>query len=80
MAAKPIPMPKKNTQVTIDPDGKVSGRVQVNNGDVVKFNVSGYPKNPPGTNTCIVTITSANITWEAVPLVKGQNTIKVGNG
>lgn len=79
MAAKPIPRPENDTQVTIGPDGKVSGRVQVNDGNVVRFKVSAYPTNPPGINTCIVTIDQGNITWEASPL-RGQNTIKVGNG
>ena len=71
-------MPEDDTEVTIAADGTVSGLVAVNNGGVVKFHVSGYPTNPPGTNTCIVTITSANITWAAEPIA-GQNSIKVGN-
>jgi len=79
MAADPIPLPKRDTEVTIGPDGKVKGRVQVNDGDVVKFKVSAYPSDPPGANVCIVTIDQCNITWEASPL-RGQNTIKVGNG
>jgi len=78
MAAEPIPMPEDNAEVTIAADGTVSGLVAVNNGGVVKFQVSGYPTNPPGTNTCIVTITSANITWAESPAA-GQNSIKVGN-
>ena len=76
MAAEPIPMPETSDEVTIASDGTVTGQVQVNNGGVVKFQVSGYK---PGYNTCIVNITSENITWAAVP-DEGQNTIKVGNG
>jgi len=72
-------MPEDNTEVTIASDGTISGQVEVNNGGVVKFQVSGYPTNPPGTNTCIVTITSADISWAISPDA-GQNTIKVGNG
>ena len=82
MAAEPIPMPEDSTQVTSNSDGTVSGDVSVNNGGVVKFQVSSYPTNPQtGSpyNQCIVTITPSNITWATVPDA-GQSTISVGNG
>lgn len=64
-----------SNEVEIAADGTVSGQVTVNNGDVVKFQVTGYPD---GANVCIVNITSANISWDYDPIA-GQNTIKVGN-
>lgn len=62
-------------QVTINSDGSVDGQVEINNGGEVKFQVSGYPA---GSNVCIVSITSSNISWSSSPIA-GQNTIKVGN-
>lgn len=76
MAAEPIPLPKFATQVDIDQNGNVTGQVQVNNSGVVKFNVTQY-KN--GYDSCIVNITSANITW-VQSAAAGEQTIKVGNG
>jgi hypothetical protein len=81
MAAQPIPMPQDSTEVTINSDGTVSGQVEVNNGGVVKFQVSGYPIDPQTGapyNTCIVTISQSDISWETTAIA-GQNTIKVGN-
>jgi len=75
MAADPIPMNQSASEVKIDADGTVTGLVKVNNRDMVKFEVTSYP---PGTDTCVVTITDENITWEASKL-RGQNSIKVGN-
>jgi hypothetical protein len=82
MAAEPIPMPEDSTQVTINSDGSVSGGVSVNNGGVVKFQVSGYPNDPQTGapyNLCIVTINSSNISWLTIP-DGGQNGITVGSG
>ena len=82
MAAEPIPMPEDSTEVTINSDGSVSGVVSVNNGGVVKFQVSSYPTDPSTGapyNECIVTLSSSNITWATSPAA-GQSTIKVGNG
>ena len=82
MAAEPIPMPEDNTEVTINSDGSISGNVSVNNGGVVKFQVSSYPNNPQtGSpyNLCIVTINSSNISWETVPNGVPSG-ITVGNG
>lgn len=76
MAAQPIPRPEDSTQVDIDANGNVTGEVHVDNGGVVKFNVTGYK---PGYNTCIVTFSSGNITW-GNSLAQGGNTIKVGSG
>lgn len=81
MAAQPIPMPEDSTEVTINADGTVTGQVEVNNGGVVKFQVSGYPTDPQTGapyNTCIVTISQSDISW-ATTAIAGQNTIKVGN-
>ena len=81
MAAEPIPMPEDSTEVTINSDGTITGAVSVNNGGVIKFQVSSYPTNPnTGTpyNDCIVTITSSDVTW-ATSAAAGQSTIKVGN-
>ena len=83
MAADPIPMPEDSTEVTINPDNSINGQVEVNNGGVIKFQVSSYPA-IPGTNpveyynACTVTITSSDISWSVSPDA-GQNTIKVGN-
>jgi hypothetical protein len=81
MAANPIPMPEDSTEVTINPDNTIDGQVEVNNGGVVKFQVSGYPIDPvtgaPYT-VCIVTIQPGDIGW-ATSAAAGQNTIKVGN-
>jgi hypothetical protein len=82
MAAEPIPMPEDSTQVTIDSNNSVSGVVSVNNGGVVKFQVSSDPIDPntgAPYNECIVTISSSDITW-ATSAAAGQSTIKVGNG
>ena len=83
MAAEPIPMPEVNTEVTINPDNSVVGQVEVNNGGMVKFQVSSYPPIPNTNpveyyNTCTVTIASSDINW-SVSAADGQNTIKVGN-
>ena len=81
MAAEPIPMPADSTQVDIDQFGNISGEVEVNNGGVVKFNVTQYgidPNTGQQGNVCIITLTSANIAWSTSP-IEGQNTIKVGN-
>lgn len=82
MAAEPIPMPGDSTEVTIASDGTVTGQVEVNNGGMVKFEVSGYPTDSSTGapyNTCIVSISSADISWATSPAA-GQNSIKVGNG
>jgi hypothetical protein len=82
MAAEPIPMPENNTEVTINSDGSISGDVSVNNGGVVKFQVSSYPINPQtGSpyNQCIVTLNSSNISWQTIAAA-GQSGITVGNG
>jgi len=82
MAAEPIPMPEDSTEVIINSDGSISGEVSVNNGGVVKFQVSSYPidhNTGAPYNECFVTLTSANITWGTSPAA-GQNTISVGNG
>jgi hypothetical protein len=82
MAAQPIPIGDPTNEVEIDSSGTVSGEVQVNNGGEVKFNVTSYgidPHTGQTANTCIVTITSANISWTTLADA-GQNTIKVGNG
>jgi len=76
MAAEPIPMPEGSTEVEIDANGVVRGVVPINNGGVVKFEVTSYK---PGYNTCIVTIDSSNISW-ANSAIETENTIKVGNG
>jgi hypothetical protein len=81
MAAEPIPMPETSTEVTINSDNSINGQVTVNNGGVVKFQVSSYPNDPQtGSpyNTCTVTISSSDISWSTSPAA-GQNTIKVGN-
>ncbi|HET9407363.1 MAG TPA: hypothetical protein VFO39_09005 [Candidatus Sulfotelmatobacter sp.] len=80
MAAKPIPRVEDATEVTINPDNTVVGQVEVNNGGMVKFEVSSYPYNQQGQqyNECYVTITSANISWGISPDA-GPSTIKVGN-
>jgi len=83
MAADPIPMPEDSTEVTINPDNSINGQVEVNNGGVVKFQVSSYPAIPNTNpveyyNSCTVTITSSDISWSVSP-DDGQNTIKVGN-
>ena len=81
MAAEPIPMPEDSTQVDINAQGVINGLVDVNNGGVVKFNVTQYgidPSTGQQGNICIVTITSSNITW-STSAAAGQNTIKVGN-
>lgn len=73
--------PETDTEVTINPDDSVVGQVNVNNGGMVKFQVSSYPTDPSTGapyNTCIVTISSSDISWETLPIA-GQNTIKVGN-
>jgi len=82
MAADPIPMPANDTEVTINADGSVDGEVEVNNGGVIKFQVTGYPTDPSTGepyNVCIVSVTTTNISW-ATEAIAGQNTIKVGNG
>lgn len=76
MAAQPIPRPEDSTEVDIAADGTVTGQVQIKNSGVVKFDVTSYPN---GYNTCIITITSANVTWENLP-IETENTIKVGSG
>src|SRR5258708_2909456 len=71
MAAEPIPMPEDSPQVTINPDDTVVGQVNVNNGGVVKFQVSSYPTDPSTGapyNTCIVTISPSDISWETLPI------------
>ena len=83
MAADPIPMPEDSTEVTINPDNTIDGQVEVNNGGVIKFQVSSYPAIPNTDpveyyNTCTVTITPSDISWSVSPAA-GQNTIKVGN-
>lgn len=81
MAAEPIPMPEDSTQVDIDQYGNPSGQVEVNNGGVVKFNVTQYgidPNTGQQGNICIITLTSGNVTW-STSADAGQNTIKVGN-
>jgi hypothetical protein len=81
MAAEPIPMPENSTEVTINSDNSINGQVSVNNGGVVKFQVSSYPTDPQTGapyNTCTVTISSSNVSWSTSPAA-GQNTIKVGN-
>jgi hypothetical protein len=81
MAAEPIPMPETSPEVTINPDNSINGQVTVNNGGVVKFQVSGYPidqSTGAPYNTCTVTISSSDISW-STSAVAGQNTIKVGN-
>ena len=82
MAAEPIPMPEDSTEVTINSDGSINGDVSVNNGGVVKFQVSAYPIDPQtGSpyNLCIVTINSSNISWQTIAAA-GQNAITVGSG
>ena len=82
MAAQPIPIGDPGNAVDIDSSGNVTGEVQVDNGGEVKFNVTSYGIDPvtgQTANTCIVTITSANIGWTTTAAA-GQNTIKVGNG
>jgi hypothetical protein len=81
MAAEPIPMPETSPEVTINPDNSIDGQVTVNNGGVVKFQVSSYridPNTNAPYNECFVTITSSDITW-GTSAAAGQNTIKVGN-
>jgi hypothetical protein len=81
MAAEPIPMPENSTEVTINSDNSINGQVSVNNGGVVKFQVSSYPTDPQTGapyNTCTVTISSSDVSWSTSPAA-GQNTIKVGN-
>lgn len=82
MAAEPIPMPEDSTQVDIDQNGNISGQVEVNNGGVVKFNVTQYgidPNTGQQGNVCEITLTSSNVAW-STSAAAGQNTIKVGNG
>jgi hypothetical protein len=76
-------MPEDSTEVTINPDNSINGQVEVNNGGVIKFQVSNYPAIPNTDpvqyyNACTVTITSSDIGWSVSPDA-GQNTIKVGN-
>jgi hypothetical protein len=83
MAADPIPMPEDSTEVTINPDNTIDGQVEVNNGGMIKFEVSRYPAIPNTDpveyyNTCTVTIEPGDISWSVSPAA-GQNTIKVGN-
>jgi hypothetical protein len=83
MAAQPIPMPEDSTEVKINPDNTIDGQVQVNNGGMIKFEVSSYPAIPNTNpveyyNTCTVTIAQSDISW-SVSAAEGQNTIKVGN-
>ena len=82
MAADPIPMPEDSTQVTINSDGTITGDVSVNNGGVVKFQVSAYkidPQTGSPYNLCIVSIGPSNISWLTIPDA-GQNGITVGSG
>ena len=81
MAAEPIPMPEDSTEVTINSNNSINGQVTVNNGGVVKFQVSSYPTDPntgAPYNECFITISSSDITW-ATSAAAGQSTIKVGN-
>ena len=74
-------MADDGNKVTINPDNSIDGQVEVNNGGVIKFEVSSYPTDPQTGqpyNACIVTLQSTDITWETTPIA-GQNTIKVGN-
>jgi hypothetical protein len=54
MATQPIEIRESNPQITINPDGTFSpDPVDVNNGGLVKFQVSSYP---PGTTECYIRI------------------------
>jgi hypothetical protein len=70
-----------DNKVTINSNNSIDGQVEVNNGGVIKFEVSSYPTDPQTGepyNVCIVTIQDTDISWETTA-TEGQNTIKVGN-
>jgi len=69
------PTPGFSNEVTIDENGNVTGKVLINNSGNVKFDVSKYKT---GKNQCIVTITSANVTWGTTPDANG-GTVVVGS-
>jgi hypothetical protein len=74
MAAQPSVVFDSNPTVTINPDGTYSS-VTLNNGGVVKFDVSAYPA---GTNQCNI---SLSITFSAAANIKDtpSGTIKIGS-
>jgi hypothetical protein len=88
MAAKPLPMTGPSNEVDIDQNGIVTGSMTVNNGGLVKFDVTSYPTDPntgQPYNQCMVTIGPGNISWATVSQQQrvatgfaGTSTIKVG--
>ena len=73
--AQPAPAPGYSNEVSIDQNGNVTGQVLVNNSGQVKFDVTSYKQ---GHNQCIITITSANVTWGNTPTANG-GTVVVGS-
>ena len=76
MATQPIQQVTDNPQVTISPNGTYS-TVTINNGGVVKFEVSSYP---PGTNQCNITLGITFSNQSVVPIKDAApGTIKIGS-
>jgi hypothetical protein len=88
MAARPLPITGPTNEVDIDQYGNVSGAVTVNNGGVVKFNVTQYPIDPntgQPYNQCMVSVKQEDVSWATTTARSltatpdsGISTIKVG--
>ena len=73
----PVADPPESNKITINPDGTWSpASVTINNGGVVKFDVTSYP---PGMNTCTVTIGSVTFSFSPDTKETPGGTIKVGS-